>query len=77
MTEDKKGFIDDLNLLLISRGDGRYNHLIEYPLQYVRVTNPANPSVYGEYVSQGANMVNITGDSLTAILEDLHKAKVI
>lgn len=75
--EDKQGFVEELNQLLISRGDGRYDHLKEFPLQYVKVVNPVNPLAYDEYISQGANIVNITGDSLTAILEDLHKAKVI
>lgn len=75
--EDKRGFVEELNQMLINRGDGRYDHLRECPLMYVKVINPINPLDYEEYISQGANMVNITGDSLTAILEDLHKAKVI
>lgn len=75
--ENKKGFIDGLNDLLIANGAGRYDHLRETPLMYVPIVNGADAQVVDEYVSHGANMVNITGDSLTGILDDLCRAGVL
>lgn len=75
--ENKKEFIDDLNLILVEHGGGRYDHLKDTPFMYVPIVSGKTGKVIQEYVSHGASMVNITGDSLTGILSDLCAAGVI
>lgn len=75
--EDKDGFITALNQALIVNGGGRYDHLMEFPLVYMPVIDGSTELVKQEFIAQGGNLVDITGDSLTAILSDLCRAKVI
>lgn len=75
--EDKAKFVEDLNKILIEHGGGRYDHLLEVPLVYAPIKNAESGEIILEVVTQGANTVNVTGDSLTAIIDDLRKAKVI
>lgn len=75
--ENKAQFIADINAALISNGAGRYHHLLEIPLTYVPIVNAETGAVVKEFVSHGAHMVNVTGDSLAAMLEDMIAAGVL
>lgn len=75
--EDKETFVNELNHLLVTCGGGRYDHLREIPLTYVTIVNPLTEQVTNEFVVQGGNTVNVTGDSLSAMLSDLNKAGVL
>lgn len=64
--EDKALFVQRLNEALIECGARRYDYLIDEPLTYERVG--AN-----ERVRQGDKEANISMDSLTALMCDVHR----
>lgn len=71
--ENKALFIKRVNDALIECGDGRYDHLDDNPLEYVRVGSEELVHVKG---SENKS-VCVTGDSLTGMLHDVLDGAVI
>ena len=62
--ENKEQFVRRLCDALVECGDGRYDYLIDAPLQYERVG--AN-----ELVLQGSKVADVTAESLAALACDV------
>lgn len=62
--EDKALFVRRLNDALIECGAGRYDHLIDEPMEYERRGDL-------EFVACGDRRANVTCDSLPALMKDV------
>lgn len=75
--ENKEGFINDLNLLLIKHGGGRYDFLKSTPLVYTKIISGETGNVMGEIVTCGGKCANVHIDTLPAMMADIYKQGVI
>ncbi len=64
--EDKALFVQRLNEALVECGARKYDYLIDEPLIYERVG-------VNERVRQGGKEANVSMDSLTALMYDVHR----
>lgn len=67
--ENKARFIERVNDALIKEGGRRYSDLKKNPLRYVVTDDPYE--IAHERVYRGDKWVNVTGDSINAMLEDV------
>lgn len=75
-TENKEGFIRDLNNLLIKHGAGRYDYLKDTPMEYTKIVSPTG-GVVGEIVTCCGRSANVNIDSLPAMMADIYAQGVI